>query len=81
MDGVYRTTKSFDGVGAMAKTPLDLAYSVESILTPEVRAKLPVDDFNIALQSKWEDLRVGIAEPTWGSHNFEKWGSGYVVST
>lgn len=36
---VFRISRSFDGVGAMAKTPADLALLVESILTPEQRVQ------------------------------------------
>jgi hypothetical protein len=79
-DGVYRTTKSFDGVGAMAKTPLDLLHLVECILTPGAKEELLAGGCEGALDCGWEGLRVGIAESTWGSPNLEKWGSGYVVS-
>ena len=80
-DGAYCTTKSFDGVGAMAKTPFDLSHLVGSILSPEARARLPVDGFKGALNASWEELRVRIADATWGSPNVEKWGSGRVVSS
>ncbi len=33
-EGLYRISRSFDGVRAMAKTPYDLAFLVESILRP-----------------------------------------------
>ncbi len=79
-EGMYRTTKSFDGVGAMAKTPLDLSYLVESILSPGARETPAVYGLKGALKSGWDGLRVGIAESTWGSPNVEKWGFGYVVS-
>lgn len=80
-DGVFRGTRSFDGVGAMARTPLDLSHLVETILTPSARTKVPDDGFTSALKGSWEGLRVGIAESTWESGNKEKWESRYVVST
>jgi Asp-tRNA(Asn)/Glu-tRNA(Gln) amidotransferase A subunit family amidase len=72
-DGVFRGTRSFDGVGAMARTPLDLSHLVETIFTASARAKLPVDGFAGALKGKWEGLRVGIAESTWESGDKDKW--------
>jgi len=79
-EGVFRCTKSLDGIGAMARTPLDLSLLVETIMTPSARARLPVDGFAGALKGSWEGLRVGVADPTWESGNEEKWKSAHVVS-
>ncbi|KAG0649654.1 Glutamyl-tRNA(Gln) amidotransferase subunit A [Hyphodiscus hymeniophilus] len=78
-DGVFRCTKSFDGVGAMARAPLDLSHVIETILAPEARAKLPVDAFAGSLMGSWEGLRVGIADSTWGGEEKAKWASSHIL--
>ncbi len=81
--GVYRISKSYDGVGAMARTPHDLALLVESILTPEATAKLPNGSFGEAMTKSWQGLKIGLVESTWGlsgKEAKEKWTSDRVVS-
>jgi len=79
-EGVFRISRSFDGVGAMARTPGDLAVLVECILKPEVREKLGKEGFRGELIGKkgWEGLRVGLLDSTWSGRK-EKWGQGAVV--
>ncbi|KAE8442398.1 hypothetical protein EG329_003415 [Mollisiaceae sp. DMI_Dod_QoI] len=79
--GVYRISKSYDGVGAMARTPHDLALLVESILTPEATAKLPNGGFGEAMTKSWQGLKIGLVESTWGLSSQEakeKWTSDRV---
>ena len=77
--GVFRISRSFDGIGAMAKTPADLAVLIESILIPEAREKLPADGYKSTLMRGWEGLRVGMVESTWGTGWKDKWSSEPVV--
>lgn len=44
--GIFRISKSLDGIGGMARSPTDLARLIEVILTPEIRSKLPVDGYS-----------------------------------
>jgi amidase len=78
--GAFRISRSFDGIGGMAKTPADLASLIETILLPEARAKVPADGYESFMTGNWEGLRIGVVESTWGGANVEKWGSGIVVS-
>lgn len=80
-NGVFRISRSFDGIGAMAKTAADLAILVESLLRPDVREKLTETSFESATEKGWEGLRVGITESTWGVGNKEKWNVPAVVSS
>ncbi len=80
--GVFRISRSFDAIGAMARTSYDLSLIVESILTPEARSKLPENGYRDSLMGSWEGLRVGILPSTWGgggSDHKEKWGESPVV--
>jgi amidase len=78
--GAFRISRSFDGIGGMAKTPADLASLIETILLPEARAKIPADGYGSFMTGSWEGLGIGVVESTWGGADVEKWGSGIVVS-
>jgi amidase len=78
--GAFRISRSFDGIGGMAKTPVDLASLIETILLPEAWAKVPADGYESFMTGSWEGLRIGVVESTWGGANAEKWGSGICVS-
>jgi amidase len=59
--GCFRISRSFDGVGAMAKTPGDLGPLIEAILTIEAKGKVPDGGFGAVMKggSGWEGMRVG----------------------
>jgi amidase len=81
-DGVFRISRSFDAIGAMARTPHDLSLLTESILTPAARAKLPENGYKDTLTGSWEGLKVGILPSTWGGegpNHKSKWGASPVV--
>lgn len=81
-DGVFRISRSFDAIGAIAKTPYDLSLLTESILTPATRARLPKNGYKDSLTGSWEGLRVGILPSTWGGAGPDhklKWGTSPVV--
>jgi amidase len=75
--GVFRISKSYDGIGAMARTPLDLSLLVEGILSPGFGKS-----FGGFLTKSWEGLRVGVVESTYGvssEENKVKWTSEPIV--
>jgi amidase len=82
-NGVFRISRSFDAIGAMARTPCDLSLLTESILTPEARSKLPESGFQNSLTGSWQGLKVGILPSTWGidgdAKNKLKWETSPVV--
>ncbi len=55
-EGFFRISRSFDAIGAMAKTPYDLSLLTESILTPAARANLPENGYKDSLTGGWEGL-------------------------
>jgi amidase len=61
----FRITRSFDGVGGMAKTLNDLAVLTENILAPKTRGNLQSGGFKGVMTGKWDGLRIGIAESAW----------------
>jgi len=80
--GVFRISISYDGIGAMAKTPEDLAVLTEVILLPEFRAKLPKYGYKGSMLGKWEGLKVGVLDLGWSGPDEghrKKWGSEAVV--
>jgi amidase len=78
-NGAFRITRSFDGIGGMAKTPSALAVLTENILAPEARGNLQSGGFKGVMTGKWDGLRIGIAESAWGTGSTEKWNSPLVV--
>ena len=78
-NGVFRITRSLDGIGGMAKTPSDLVVLTENILAPEARGYLQSGGVKGVMTGKWDGLRIGIAESAWGTGSTEKWNSPLVV--
>lgn len=63
MDGVVPVTKSLDSVGAMARSPADLAVVMEML-----QATGPNHDESLSqlMTQKWDGLRIGfVDEKTW----------------
>jgi len=66
MAGVIPVSKSFDSVGAMARSPADLAALTEIILDESARSKLPKDGYDSFLTGKWDGLHIGfLDEKVW----------------
>lgn len=79
--GVFRISKTYDGVGAMARNPHDLSLIVEAILTAD---HVPMAGFGKYMTKSWEGLRISLVESTWGlssQENKDKWTSDSVVSS
>ena len=66
--GCFRISRSFDGIGGMAKTPGDLAVLIDAILTPAARKQIPEGGFATAMKGKagLEGMRIGFVERQWG---------------
>ena len=62
MNGVCGISKTFDGVGAMAKSSHDLALLCEAILTPAARENIPQADFISAMSGTWENISIGFLD-------------------
>ncbi|KUJ14326.1 amidase-like protein [Mollisia scopiformis] len=78
--GVFRISKTYDGVGAMARTPYDLSLLVELILKHGSK-HASESGFGKYLTKSWEGLKIGIVEVTWGMGSQEgkdKWTSDLV---
>ena len=79
-DGVFRLSRAFDSVGAMAKTPADLALLVECMLTSEARQDFQNQRENKRSSSDWSDVSIAFSEMTWGHVDTDKWTTPGVVS-
>lgn len=78
--GAFRISRSFDGIGGIAKTPADLFALTEAILLPEARKTLCEGGRAPVMSGSWTGMKVGVVESTWGGGNPEKWASELVVS-
>lgn len=80
-EGCFPIDWSFDGIGAMAKKPYDLAPLMEAILTREVRAMIPEGGFTGVMKGSWDGMRIGFVGTLWGGadeENTQRW-RGYLV--
>lgn len=63
-DGLFTLSKSFDGLGGMAKSPEDLEMLMNLLLSTQT-----TDPESL----KWENISVGFVDPTvWNSFAFQK---------
>lgn len=79
-DGAFRISRSFDGIGGMARTSADLASLTEAIILPPTRRTLSGGGYRTVMNGSWDGMKVGVVESTWGGANPEKWASELVVS-
>jgi amidase len=79
-DGAFRISRSFDGIGGMAKTPADLASLTETILLPQTRRTLSEGSYRTVMNGSWDGMKVGVVENTWGGADPGKWATEPVVS-
>ena len=80
--GCFRISRSFDGIGAMAKTPHDLVPLIEAILTPEALTRIPEGGFASVMKGSWDGMRIGFVETLWGGADearTQKWRRDLVV--
>jgi amidase len=82
-EGAFRISRSFDGIGGMAKTPSDLAAMTEAILLPRLRKTLLEGrgGYNSVMSGSWDGMKVGVVQSTWGGGNPDKWASELVVGS
>ena len=78
--GAFRISRSFDGIGGMARTPADLASLIEIILLPRARRSIWGGGYESVMNGSWDGMKVGVVESTWGGGKPDKWDSAPVVS-
>ena len=61
--GIWTLSKTFDVVGAMAKSVVDVATVTECLLKDSARQSLPKDGFTSFLAGSFKDLRIGFLSP------------------
>lgn len=62
MDGVVPLSKTFDSIGPMAKSPLDLANILDVIIDP-AQSIAANGGYASNLQKTWKGLRIGWLDP------------------
>lgn len=77
--GAFRISRSFDGIGGMARNPADLANLIQAILLPEARKTIFESGRASSMSASWAGMKVGVVESTWGGGHPEKWASELVV--
>ena len=81
VDGSFRISRSFDGIGGIAKSVVDLAALTETILLPQAKENLLGGGYKSVMSGSWDGMKIGVVESTWGGGNPEKWASGLVVGS
>ena len=62
-DGLFTLSRSFDGLGGMAKTVEDLEMLMNLLLSDQARE---------AQSRKWEDISIGFVDPiVWNAFGFQ----------
>jgi amidase len=83
LDGMFKLSASFDGVGVMARDPFDLAALTEVLLTPHALDRIPREGYSSIMETPWIGLRLGLVSIKWGVDDGiskGKWDSPEVVS-
>lgn len=83
LDGVFKLSSTFDGVGVMARDPFDLAALTEVLLTTQAFDKVPREGYSSIMGTSWTELRLGVVDIKWGVDDRiskGKWDSPDVVS-
>ena len=62
-EGIWTLSKTFDVVGAMAKSVADVAIVTECLLKDSARQSLPKDGFASFLTGSFKNLRIGFLSP------------------
>lgn len=78
VDGIFKLSRSFDGIGPIARDPYDLASLTEVLIGSEQ----PVS-YTDAMKQGFEGLSVGVVKSTWGVYESMvkgKWDLPAVVS-
>ncbi|RDW61493.1 hypothetical protein BP5796_11385 [Coleophoma crateriformis] len=79
-DGSFRISSSFDCIGAMAKTPADLALLCETMLIPAARNQLPAVGYQHFMTKSWDGVKAAFLDLKWADPPQEKWQSPGVKS-
>ncbi|CAL5866018.1 uncharacterized protein PFLUO_LOCUS225 [Penicillium psychrofluorescens] len=84
LDGVFKLSSTFDGVGVMARDPFDLAALTEVLLTTQAFDKVPREGYSSIMGTSWTELRLGVVDIKWGVDDRiskGKWDSPDVKAT
>ncbi|KAJ2991373.1 hypothetical protein NUW58_g2540 [Xylaria curta] len=63
MDGIARTSKNKDVVGALARSPHDVAVITEALLKPQYLEKISQGHLTEFLTKSFKGLRIGVLNP------------------
>nr|ODN89884.1 hypothetical protein L204_06161 [Cryptococcus depauperatus CBS 7855] len=63
MDGIARTSKNKDVVGALARSPHDVAVITEALLKPQYREQISKGHLTDFLTKSFKGLRIGVLDP------------------
>nr|ODN85433.1 hypothetical protein L203_05049 [Cryptococcus depauperatus CBS 7841] len=63
MDGIARTSKNKDVVGALARSPHDVAVITEALLKPQYRERISKGHLTDFLTKSFKGLRIGFLDP------------------
>ncbi|KAH8201085.1 hypothetical protein TruAng_004781 [Truncatella angustata] len=83
VDGVFRLSDSYDGIGAFSRDPWTLAALVHLLAPPQPGAAL-LPPSTLDGPTSWEGLTIGVTEPQWGVGTETikgKWDLDEVVKT
>ncbi len=78
-DGMFRLSRAFDSVGAMTKTPVDLAALIGCMLTPKARQGYQSQSNQKSSSNGWGGVSVAFSELTWGHVDADKWTARAIV--
>ncbi|KAJ5820350.1 amidase-like protein [Penicillium riverlandense] len=84
LDGVFKLSSSFDGIGIMARDPFDLAALTEVLLTTQAFDRIPREGYSSIMGAAWTGLRLGVVDIKWGIDDGiskGKWDSPEVKAT
>lgn len=63
MDGIARTSRNKDVVGALARSPHDVAVITEALLKPQYREQITQGHLTDFLTKSFKGLRIGVLDP------------------
>lgn len=63
-EGLWRTSKSLDTLGVMARSPYDVTITIEALLDEERRAELPSGGYLSNSNKSFQGLKIGYVDAT-----------------
>ena len=62
MEGVFALSRNFDSIGAMAKSPQDIALLMSNLLNPDAQQNLFEPVITTTSMNSWQDLAMGFVD-------------------